>query len=265
MKAKLALAGIPFSVADMTRPDSVAKVNASVAEATGGRIADILDSPLGRPGVVAVGALHFKDRWKEPFDPAATSPAPFKGVEGKPADVAMMRLPPGDRPYRSEGRFVAVDLPFAAQGYSMVVVTTRDRPARAEEFEPVAGWLGGEGFARRRGDLAMPRISVSVRSELLATLDAMGLAPARRSPKSLSGFGDVGTIGKVVQRVVLDVNEEGAEAAAATAALTGRSLELTPSLAMAVDKPFVFAIRGPGGLVLASGYVAQAADLGGAR
>ena len=79
---------------------------------------------------------------------------------------------------------------------------------------------------------------------------------------SLSGFGEAGTIGKVVQRVALEVNEEGAEAAAATAALTGRSMELTPSLSMAVDKPFVFALRGPGGLVLASGYVGQAADLG---
>ena len=62
----------------------------------------------------------------------------------------------------------------------------------------------------------------------------------------------------VVQKVFLAINEQGTEAAAATA-LTTRTAMIRMKLnedRLVVDKPFIFALRDKiSGLVLVSGYV----------
>jgi serine protease inhibitor len=56
---------------------------------------------------------------------------------------------------------------------------------------------------------------------------------------------------------MIDVDEEGAEAAAATAIMGTRSLESDDgSIHMVVDKPFIYALRDSvTGLILVAGYV----------
>jgi hypothetical protein len=86
------------------------------------------------------------------FDPQLTEQVPFKGGDGRSADVAMMRLSKAKRSFRQEHNFVAVDLPFTDNRFSLAVVTTVDRPAHATEFAGV-----GAGFTDHSGDLALPR------------------------------------------------------------------------------------------------------------
>jgi serine protease inhibitor len=140
----------------------------------------------------------------------------------------------------------------------MVVVTTRDKPARAREFARVTGWLGGEGFAESEGELALPRFSSSGSDELLGALDALGLRRGRVSPTALQGLSPVPQIiTRVVQKTELRVDEAGTEAAAATAVTTMRSMTVD-YVKMVVDKPFVFALRDRStGLILLSGYVGR--------
>ena len=58
---------------------------------------------------------------------------------------------------------------------------------------------------------------------------------------------------------MIDADEEGAEAAAATAVIVGRSLEIDDAYHMVVDKPFLFALRDrQSGLILVAGYVGHA-------
>jgi hypothetical protein len=52
--------------------------------------------PGAKSSLVALNALHFKSRWKSPFDPALTA-AVFVGVDGKGREVAMTRLGRGIR------------------------------------------------------------------------------------------------------------------------------------------------------------------------
>jgi len=251
--------GVNYSVEDLSKPESVARIDAWVKDVTKGAIPEILGGPLNKASFVALNALHFKGLWKAPFDPKLTAPAPFKSVDGKSEDVAMMRSPEAQRAYRTEKNFIGVDLPFSDERFSLVVVTTADNPLAAKDFAKTAGWLSGAGFAPRKGDLALPRFLVSGRSELLPTLDAMGLEKARRSTTALAGFAQGTVLSQVMQRAVIEVNEEGAEAAAATAAMAMRSLEQNQSLHMVVDKPFIFALRDrASGLILVAGYVGHA-------
>lgn len=246
---------------DLTQAEAIGAINDWVKEKTEGAIPEILGQPMEKPAFVALNALHFKGKWKTPFDAKLTAPARFKNADGKSADVEMMRLTEARRFYRTEKKFVAVDLPFSDERFSLVVVTTTDKPAQVKDFAKLGDWLTGAGFSQRKGDLALPRFKLSEHSELTPTLDALGLKEARRSPTALAEFGKGAMLSQVVQRTAIEVDEEGAEAAAATAIMATRALEQGPEdvVHMVVDKPFVFALREKdSGLILIAGYVGQA-------
>jgi serpin B len=259
--ARLDALGVWRSVEDLSKPEVVAGIDRWVSETTNGMIPEILGGPLENASFVALDALHFKAEWKTPFDRARTALAPFRSVDGTAADVAMMRLPEARRAFRTDARFIGVDLPFAGDRFSFVVVTTRDEPAPAKDFAAVADWLSGAGFFARKGALALPRLKLSGRAELLAILDSMGLGEGRSSPTALDGFGEGSQLSQVLQRAALEVDEKGAEAAAATAVVVTRSFLENDSLHMTVDKPFLFALRDRStGLVLVAGYVGHAPE-----
>lgn len=257
--ARLDAQGVPHSVADLSKSEAVAEIDNWVKETTKGAIPSILGGPLDNASVVALNALHFKGKWRNAFDPKLTTLAPFTGVDGKSAETKMMHAALGEREYRLDKRFVRVDLPFINERFSLTVVTTLDKPAPAKEFAKVATWLAGEGFAPRKGDLALPKFKLSQRSELLPALDALGLAKARRRVTAFEGFGKGAQLSQIVQQAMIEVDEEGAEAAAATAVMATRSLEADDNIHMVVDKPFVFALRDEAsGMILLGGYVGSA-------
>jgi serine protease inhibitor len=262
MQAGLENLGIDYSIADLSDPEAAAKIDAWIKEVTKGTIPEILGGPIAKSSLVALNALHFKSRWKSPFDPGLTAPAVFVGVDGKIGDVAMMRSGRGIRAFRQERKdghsFVAIDLPFVDERFSLVVVTTTDKAAPAREFARAAAWLTGVGFTAQTGDLAMPRFSASGREDLMPVLDALGLDKARHAATALQGFAPGAMLSQVVQRAMIEIDEEGAEAAAASAVMSSRALGADDAIHMVVDKPFVYALRDKGtGLILVAGYVGQ--------
>ncbi|HEY6257111.1 MAG TPA: serpin family protein [Xanthobacteraceae bacterium] len=252
--ATLSQDGTHVEISDFGKPEALAAINAWVNAQTKGRIPTILDQLPKDTGLVALNAVYFKDRWKQTFDAGETKPAPFHLVGGSTVDVPLMHA--GDRQFsfRRDPRFVAVDLPYATAGLSLVVVTTIDAPAAAKDFAGLADWLAGKDFAEARGEIALPRFGASANIDLMPALASLGFKP----PAALPGFaaGPL-RLRKVQQRVELKVDEEGTEAAAATAVTAARSMQ--PDLVkMVVDKPFVFALRdSTTGLVVVAGYVAK--------
>jgi len=246
-------AGVRASVEEFAKPDALAAINAWVSEQTKGKIPTILDRMPDETGLVAVNALYFKDRWKQPFDAKETRPSPFYLVGGKKIEVPLMRASDRRFQFRRNNRFVAVELPYTSEGYSLVVITTRDEPAVAKDFSAVGGWLTGEGFSSLPGEVTLPRFNASSSFDLMPALKALGLKP----PNTLPGFsrGQL-RLAKVQQRVELAVDEEGTEAAAATAVTTTRAAE-TEFIKFSADKPFMFALRDPSGLIVIAGYVAH--------
>jgi len=141
----------------------------------------------------------------------------------------------------------------------LIVVTSKGAPRAAKDFTGVSSWLSGEGFAPHKGDIALPRFSLRGEASLLRTLEKLGLAEGLKSPTALAAFGAGSTISQIEQRAMIDVDEEGAEAAAATAVVVGRSLEADDALHMVVDKPFIYALRDKAtGLIVVAGYVSHA-------
>jgi serpin B len=259
---QLALLGLSGAGADVLvdhlgDPNTVGRINAWVRQRTRELIPSIIDEAPEEIGLVAINAVYFKDRWKTPFDLARTQPEPFRTASGKPVDVKMMHSPVAKFGFRQDDRFIAAELAYANDDFKLVVVTTKSTAARVAEFAAVAGWLGGQEFAMSNGEIGMPKLSLTAAEEMLRPLDALGLRTARQMPDALSGFSAMSLmITRVVQKLDLRLNEEGTEAAAATAVVTTRSLGTMGHIRMIIDKPFMFALRDQKtGLILFMGYV----------
>jgi serpin B len=133
----------------------------------------------------------------------------------------------------------------------MVLVLPRERDGLAEvsaalDAERLAGLL--EGASPTRVALSLPRFRVESRCALRGPLEALGLETAFRSGLAdLSGFaGEPGElfVDEVLHQAFVAVDEQGAEAAAATAVLTGvRSAPAGAPVVFRADHPFLFAIR----------------------
>jgi serpin B len=263
---KLKAAGGEAFVLKLTDDAGIAGVNAWVAKRTRSLIPSILDKPLERAGFVALNALYFKDRWKFAFDPQQTRPSPFHLVGGDPVDLPTMHLGEQRLQFRRDDRFIAVELPYTSDRFALVVATTKDKPATVAEFAPIAGWLAGPGtgqvYKELPGLVSMPKFAVNSRAELLSALDAMGLDPARKSDTAFEGLTPIATdIVQILQRSVIRLDEEGTEAAAATAVVglaRGARPDPTDRVRMVVDKPFMFALRDrETGIILLTGYVGR--------
>ncbi|HXY90830.1 MAG TPA: serpin family protein [Xanthobacteraceae bacterium] len=257
---KLRAAGARVTQDDLSDPATIKAINNWVAERTKGLIPSILDEGPKMSGLVALDALYFKAVWLEPFAKSATHAEPFHLVGGSTFEVQMMEKLFSRLAFRRDGRFVAVDLPYKNSRFSLVVVTTTDKPASAGEFSGIESWLYGDGFANKRVRLSLPRFTIEDKNEMLEALNKLGLAAGQSSPTALTGLAEnLGGISAITQKTYLRVDEEGSEAAAATAVAVRTASAPRPDFEeMKVDKPFLFALRdGETGLVLMSGYVGR--------
>jgi serine protease inhibitor len=250
-------AGADVLVDDLSDAKIVERINAWVRRKTRDLIPSIIEEAPETLGLVAVNALYFKDKWQTPFDPARTRSEPFQLASGKPVDAQMMHSGLQKFSLRQDDRFIAAELPYATEDFKLIVVTTKSAAAPASDFAAVAGWLGGQDFAIKSGEIAMPKLHLTAAEELLRPLDALGLRAARQARDALAAFSpEPLLITRVVQKLELRLDEDGTEAAAVTAAMTTRSLASEQPVKMIVDKPFVFALRDQKtGLILFMGYV----------
>ncbi|RUM03824.1 serpin family protein [Rhizobium chutanense] len=257
----LATHRIKPTIDDLDGPASVEHINAWVKETTRGAIPSILDAPPGG-GFVSLGALSFKARWKTAFD--RESPAsPFQRPDGSTISVPMMHLAGDGQKFRSDEKFSAVDLAYTGEGYSMVVVAARSgKGVGGADLKALTSWLQGEKFEAAKGEIFLPRFSLNDGRDLMPVLNAMGVAPekAQKTGKTgeaaFPGFTKENIrLSRVLQKTMIKVDENGTEAAAATAAITERSID--PKLVRVVaDARFAFALRDTkSGLLLAAGLI----------
>ena len=223
-------------------------------EITEGRITDLV-TPEELRGLVAllVNTVYFKGEWTDPFDPIETATVEFRRADGSTVIVPMMRQMldarvGGGEDYGED--FVAVDLPYGGQAFSMLVVVPTGDATLADLVEEMDGehWqkvvdaLRGEA----RTEVRLPRFELTYERVLNDVLKAMGMEVAfdrRRADFSWllgnAGLDIVPHIGWMKQKSFVKVDEEGTE----TAAATGTAFAVTGTPILQADRPFLFAIR----------------------
>ncbi|MDQ2811425.1 MAG: serpin family protein [Actinomycetota bacterium] len=249
--ARLSDAGATFGDADFTRAPEAARaeINRVIAKQTEGKITGLLPpggiGPLTR--LVLANAVYLKAGWLNPFPAAQTSDAPFypDGPDRPALTVPMMRGTAARGYVRGPG-YQAVLLPYAHSSLAMAVILP-DGPLAALRPALDAGGLGAllAGPARCQVTLSWPRFRVEAAFDLIPALRQLGMNAAF-GDADFSGITEAGRlqIGAVAHKAYVDVDEQGTEAAAATAVgvRSAAAMLPPPPVAMVVDRPFLFAI-----------------------
>jgi serpin B len=247
------LESIPFS-----RPDEARRViNAWVSEHTDGKVPELIPSGIlsAETRLVLTNAIVFKAKWATPFRVEATRPEPFHfGGDRKdapPIDVPMMHQS-ARLGYLAGDGFQAVELPYEQRSMSLVVLLPAEGRAISDlesqlTGDALAGWMAG--LKPRLVELSLPRFHSSSSVRLDQPLRALGMNLAfDLSRADFSGMTDADrlAISAIIHEAVVDVDEKGTEAAAATAVTMVRSSAMirpeTPVVVRA-DRPFLYLIR----------------------
>ena len=240
------------------------RINAWVARKTEKAIPSLLSHLEPDDALVLANAMYFRGIWTRQFDAARTAPQPFHVEPGTAIDVPTMQANDLRVRYRENGDYRAAALPYVGGDFVAVVVLPREGLAPAAALRGLAAdssWLGGSGFRRTSGYLALPRVTLHGEASLLPILRAQGLATAIDSANAFAGIAaPAPSLSRVAHRTMLVLDEQGTEAAAATAAImtTRAAIPEDDGFEMVVDRPFALALRHRGtGALLFTAWVAD--------
>ena len=237
---------------DFGGDQAVATINAWVAEKTHGKIGSILSSLDPLTFLVAINAVYFKDSWSERFMPKLTREELFHTSEGQKLKVPLMSQY-GSYSYYEDSRFQAVCLPYKTSRLAMYVFLPAKKSS-LHEFRLDLNSRAWDKWMRRfeamEGHLRLPRFKLTYQATLNGPLSQLGMAlafdPQHARFDAISPPPPAIWIETVLHRAFVEVNEEGTEAAATTAAMMPASAKYSPPrirrFEMIVDRPFFFAI-----------------------
>lgn len=224
----------------------IKEINDWCSEKTNGKINSILSKPAPGTQALLVNTLHFKARWAKPFNKAATEEQPFTKADGTKAGVPMMYSSPNS-PYYEDSIMQATAKPFEGGEYSMLLILPTKGTSTAQCAEHFAQIYGKEFLKGKWCNvvLKMPRFECSFSTSLKEPLKEMGIKEAFTAKAQFGKMSQTPLmIDDVIQKTYIAVDEEGAEAAAATAvqmALTG--LRPQEKKYITLDRPFIYAIK----------------------
>jgi serpin B len=234
-----------------TDPDGSRRtINGWVAERTRDRIKDLLQPIDVRPDtkLVLVNAIYFKGTWETKFAPA--QPGPFRLGSGEEVQVPLMSRAGDLRAAKLDG-LVACDVPYQG-GRFVLTLLVPDRHDGVAALEgrlaaDLGGWLGA--LRERPVRLTLPKLKVGSRASLGEALAGMGMPSAFSDAAAdftpMTGSREL-KIAKVIHQAFLLVDEEGSEAAAATAVtMAPRGMPSRPPepLEVRADRPHLLLIR----------------------
>jgi len=240
---------------------SSAKVNSWVAERTNNKIQDIVSpeafSDIAR--LILTNAIYFKGNWLDEFEKSLTRDEPFYAPGGQTTAPLMHRQ--GQYRYAEDPQLQILGMPYKGGELSMVVLL----PKAKDGLGALEAALTKEKLdahvavlKEHEVDVAFPKFKLETDYSLAGTLKAMGMPLAfircnandRKKPcADFSGILDPArdtlSIDAVMHKAFVEVNEEGTEAAAATAVsmAAGEAAMPPPVPVFRADHPFIFLIR----------------------
>jgi len=241
----------------ITRPDeSRLTINRWVEEQTEDKIKDLL--PAGSidtlTRLVITNAIYFKGTWVKQFDEEKTSEEDFRTGTGTSVPVLMMQRTDEDAVYgyAETDSLQVLSMPYESDSgkeLSMIVILPKGDDLATIEHSLDAESLSDlqQNLPSRRVMVYFPKFTMETKYSLPPTLSAMGMPTAFTGAADFSGMDGTTDlfIDDVIHQAFVEVNEEGTEAAAATAVvmkLSSMPVE-EPVPVFRADHPFIFLIQ----------------------
>lgn len=229
--------------------DAVDRVNAWVREHTDELIEEMLtEAPQANIGLLLLNAVAMDAQWVSPFDPAANTTEFFHiGTGGESCEVEMMHQTEYFDYVEKDG-LQAVRLPYAQGNMEMWIAMPEvgGMSALLENLTQAQGlhYLRSDA-EEREVTLSLPKFDVSDENTLSDALKLLGMEDVFSADADFSGLSDVPMcLEEVLQKVRVQLDEDGTKAAAATAVSLKcmAAMDSQPPVEMTVDRPFAFLI-----------------------
>lgn len=253
LKTVKAYFGPDIYSADLPSDGALKAINKWVNDKTNGMIPKLHDDNYDKDTImVLLNALYMKAEWAHKFDAESTYDREFTKADGSAVTVPFMNMFEAYESYIKTEDAEGIMLPYDDGRLAFIALKPGSGDARG-----YAAYLTGaklkEALAAAKADtfvtVNMPKFSTGYSVYLTDALKAMGMTDAFDpflADLSGAGRGVDGPlyISYVFQKVKVDVNEEGTEAAAVTEIATakGCALPADEPIVLTFDKPFVYAI-----------------------
>lgn len=243
--------GVLITPVDYSDPEAARReINAWVKEKTQGKIRELIPSGIldSLTRLVLTNAIYFKGSWASKFWKELTERAPFRVTSSEEVEVPLMTQEDMFR-YGEDDDLQILELPYVGNDLAMIILLPKKVDGLVEleaalTVENLEKWTSN--LWERTVRVFLPRFKISSGFVLSDALASMGMPDAFDMNKAnfsgMDGKENWLYIAAVLHKAFVEVNEEGTEAAAATAVATMAGGVSPPSVFRA-DHPFVFLIR----------------------
>lgn len=235
-----------------------AVINAWAEDATENRIKDLIPQGVldALTRLVLTNAIYFKGQWLSRFEVARTKNAPFFKGEGASIDAALM-FQNDTFPYAEDRDLQVLELPYKGGDVAMTVFLPRRAdglPGLEKSLSPKALELWLSRLEPTKVQVHLPRFKLESAFALNEPLKKLGMRSAFElcldgiptegcaDFSAMSGNREL-FIATALHKAFVEVNEEGTEAAAATAVVMSLAEGISQVVEFRADRPFFFLIR----------------------
>jgi len=245
-------------------------INAWVEDRTNQKIKELIPAGVldSYTRLVLTNAIYFKGKWKKQFNEQETRAEDFRTGSGQSVKIPMMRLTGEDAIYNyaETDEIQVLEMAYEGDELSMVILLPKEGGLEHMEASITPEkWPEWKGLlAEIRVDVYVPKFKFETNYFMVKALAEMGMPSA--FDMELADFSGMdGTQSLLIQNVIhkafIEVNEEGTEAAAATAVIVGMDAVPPPTPVFRADHPFIFFIQQRGtGNILFMGRVSDPGD-----
>jgi serpin B len=234
----------------LTDPEkSRLKINNWVEKNTNDKITDLLPdgSIHSETRLVLVNAIYFKGRWDKIFDKNLNTEEVFYVYKTCQTQATYMNNYINTM-YFEDNLLSIVEIPYTGQKQSLLIILPKERYGLKDVekvFEQKSLTEYFNKMIARRVNLSIPKFKTEATYDLKNNLSKMGMPVAFTNNADFSGItGEKSlAIDKIIHKAYIDVNEEGTEAAAATAVSMRKTSAMLDEVKCKADHPFIYLIR----------------------
>ncbi|NWQ89173.1 ZPI inhibitor, partial [Burhinus bistriatus] len=219
-------------------------INQNINKRTKGKIPELFEELDRHNKLLLVDYIVFKGKWVYPFNSKFTEIETFHINKYRSVQVPMMfRSDNINSTFDENLRCTVVKLPYKGKAHMLIVIPEKEGDYISLEdhltTELVESWLGN--MKTRKVDISFPKFKLEQKYKMKKLLHALGIKNLFTRTADLSHLTDEGyvAVSQVVQKAVIEVDEEGTEA---TAASGSEITAFTMPPVIKVDRPFLFMI-----------------------